>query len=105
MLFRSLAAAGKFFLLTAAGLHFVIAGWRTTLAEKELWNQKTADDCLFFSDLIRVCELVINCSIQLFETSILRIGLWSYRVFGLPAVITNGRNLTIRESCLVHELV
>ena len=29
-----------------------------------------ADDRLFFGDLIRVFELVINCSSQLFETSL-----------------------------------
>jgi len=38
------SAAGKGFLLAAAGLHFVIAGWRFNVTEKELWNQKTADD-------------------------------------------------------------
>jgi len=69
-------------------------------------SDKLADDACFFSDLIRVFELVIYCSIQLFETSP---ALWRSMVVS-GSWVAGGHNQwtelnILKKSCLVHDLV
>ncbi len=83
----------------------MIAGWRFNVTEKELWNQKTADDACSSVTLfacVNSCRL-FHSAIGDFTSFLAahgRIGFW---VAGGHNHWTELNNL--KKSCLVHELV